>query len=261
MVLAPGEQQPFELAVENVGAEATDFKVYVSPYNMATGMEDLDFESDLPRTQIARWITFDAERYHLEVNERKVLKYHVAVPEDAPYGQQYAVIFVESAGQVNSEGVNMVSRLGTVIYANVSGETREASRITKMKAPWLVLSSDIKISGKVKNTGNTDFNAKHELTVKTLFTHQTLHEFTETYEVLPDTEPEVKLTLENSPNFGIYKLEYKISIPGEEKTITRYTLIMPIWCFIIFTAAVASTVIFVILSKRRKKQQKPKNSQ
>ncbi len=169
--LNPGDTYDGEYVVSNIGSEAFRFEVYASPFSVVGEVYDHNYTEDKTFNQIHRWVTFDQTEYSLPAKSAEtgdkapevVVKYHVNVPEDAPGGSQHAVLFSESILEEDenaADGIKAKSRVGVRLAADIAGETKPGSEITEYKFPALYLSfggSRLNASGKVKNTGNYDF--------------------------------------------------------------------------------------------------------
>jgi hypothetical protein len=262
----PGDERDYELTVENIGSENLHFRVYVAPYNVSGENYDLNFTEETARTQITRWITFDQAEYDLKVGEKQLVKYHISVPEDVPDGGQYATIFAESNGdneqtETDSSGIKTVSRIGMIIYARIGGETREGMTITDFSLPTFYFSGSSKIvaTSTVKNAGNTDFEAKYYLTIKSFFGDM-LYDRSESHQILPESERKVELLWEDTPSMGIFNANYRVEIPSDSKETSHLILVIPPFLLIIVFVIIVLAVIWIIIKVRRTRELKSRLS-
>ena len=258
ITLDPGDEQDYALTVTNTGSETVAFKVYASPYStIGDDYYDLDFDTETRYTQISRWITFEQEEYSLDAGEDTKVNYHISVPLDVPGGGQYATVFVESDVDSDQivEGMPTVARLGEVIYARVSGKTREGADITDYSVTGFLLSGDISVASKVTNTGNTDFEAHHHLNIQTIFGTQ-VYQQDERHIVFPDTSRKTSIVWEGTHPIGIFKVNYKVTALDKEQDETRIVFVIPIFLIIIILILLTLAVIWIIMLARRHRRRK-----
>jgi hypothetical protein len=258
--LDPGSSGSYEVKVKNIGSEAFSFRVYASPYSVSGENYDLSFETQTNRTQISRWISFEQETYTVEVGEAAIVKYTVSVPEDVPAGSQYAAVFVEllpsDAGDDSKGGIKAISRIAVVVYGSIAGDTREIAEIKEIKLPFFMTRGKLTASTLVRNDGNTDFPARTSLKVSSLF-GKLLFEKEETRDVLPDTERRIEITWNETPSFGIFRGEYKVSTnTGETKTKNRLIFIIPVFVVVFAVLLLTSIIILAIIAWRKRRSKK-----
>jgi len=258
--LDPGASGTYEVKVKNIGSEAFSFRVYASPYSVSGENYDLSFEAQTNHTQISRWISFEQETYTVEVGDTAFVKYAVSVPEDVPAGSQYAAVFVEllpgDTAEESKGGIKAISRIAVVVYGSIAGETREIAEIKEMKLPLLMTSGKLIASTLIRNDGNTDFPARTNLKITSLF-GKVLYEKEESRDVLPDTERRIEIVWDETPSFGILRGEYTVSaIAGETKTKSRLIFIIPIFVIVFAILLLTSIIILAIITWRKHRLKK-----
>jgi hypothetical protein len=259
--LKPGDTGDYDFTVENIGSGEFTFKVYAAPYNVVGDNYDLNFTDETPRSQISRWITFDQDEYTLAPGDKQIVPYHIAVPEDVPGGGQYATIFAESGGKAldtNTSGVQTISRIGMILYARIAGETREAAEIVDYKIQNFYTSGNVAVSSKVKNSGNTDFEAQYSIKVTSFF-GATAYEKSEVHEIFPDSERRVIMTWEHTPLFGIFHVTQTVSVPGSSRDETHLVLVIPPFMLIIALILLTFIIIWLIIFIKKRNVAKAKS--
>lgn len=262
--LNAGEELEYSFTVQNLGTAASKFKIYAAPYSVVNEDYDLSFSKENKRTQLSRWVSFFdgkswVKEYSLSIdaNKKEVIRYRITVPKDIPSGGQYAAIFAESApeSKLTTSGVTTVSRVGLVLYGATRGNTRQEAKITALDFKTFLAGEKLIVSSKVKNTGNTDFVARHELTVKSLF-GKVLYPGSSVNNVLPDTEHRTKMEWEHTPAIGIFQVSYKVTALDQVSEVTRVVVSMPIFVMIIALIVLTLLIAWIIILIRKRKQEK-----
>lgn len=266
VVLRPGSELDYAMIISNVGTDSFDFSVYAAPYTIVDEDYNVSFSNETNRSQIVRWIKFiaddgslvDTYKGTIEAGGKKSVNYRVTVPEDVPAGGQYATIFAQTeASDTNTEtsGLKTVSRIGMVVYGRTEGETNDSAEITEYSLPSFLLNGPVTAKSLIKNTGNTDFEAKYHLTVKSI-TGNELYNSEEAYNILPDTSRRQEFTWENTQPMGIFQVTYRVEALGEVQEETHLLIILPLYMIIIFIILLTILIIWIIMMIRKRKERK-----
>ena len=268
VVLQPGTEADYSMVVSNVGSEAFDFSAYAAPYTIVDENYNVSFSDETNRSQIVDWIKFinddgslsDTYRGSVEAGGKKSVNYRVVVPQDIPAGGQYATIFAQTeanneSGSESTTGLKTVSRIGMVVYGRAGGETKESAEIAEYNIPGFLFSGPVKVNSLVKNTGNTDFEARYELVVKSIFGSE-IYSVADANNILPDTARREELTWENSQTMGIFNVTYRVEAMGEVREETRLVIILPVFMIIIIIAVLTILTIWIIMVIRKRKERK-----
>ena len=262
--LNPGDNYNGKFRITNTGVKAFDFDLSVSPYSVAGVDYKQDLESDTLRTQISHWIKFKQSRYHLEADQSVDVAYSVEVPTDVPAGGQYAVIFADTASSATSSGpaIDTVQRVGMLVYSRIQGDIRQAGSVESFNIPAWYSEPPLTASSLVANTGNVDFDAKYNLTVKTLFGREVFTSKTE-LSVLPDTERAVTLTWDKAPAIGIFNVTETVTVLGKSFATTKLVVILPLCVIIVLLIVVVLGLVALLTAARHhrntKKQRRNKS--
>lgn len=248
--------------VSNIGSEAFDFEVYANSYGVADMSYDPIFDQSTNYTQLSDWISFDQKTYTgLEPGKSVEVPYHINVPAGCPGGGQYAVLFAQTVpkGEISGGmGLQTVSRVGELIFANMGGETKKTAEFIDFKQNWW---TDQKVSSTttVKNTGNVDFAIHQTFSVKNLFGHE-MYNSTTDKSILPETSREMVQTWEETPMIGLFNVTNQVSYLGEMPVNdTKLVLVAPIWFIVVFSTVLCLIIILlvvIIVRKVRKNKQK-----
>lgn len=269
IALESGSQLEYSFNVENIGSEAFSYNVYAAPYSVTDGSYELNFSEETPRTQLSRWVTFknaegnyvERATYTIQPGEKQPIDYRVTVPADIPEGGQYATIFAESNpdSTVESSGIKTVSRVGLVLYGRTNGATDEAAEINDLTLATFLTKGTVKSSVSIKNSGNTDFETRYNLIVKSLFgkvVYDNTQDRTNIYDVLPDTKRDVTIEWKDTPAFGIFHATVTVSALGQTEEISRIILIMPAFVIVIMVLLLTILIIWLTILVRKRKAQK-----
>jgi hypothetical protein len=247
--LDPGQVYNGKLQVSNSGLETYDFRVTANRFFVKDLTYEVFFDEESAFTQIAEWITFDKAEYRgLKPGGKQEVAYQIKVPQDAPGGGQYAVIFatVRSETTDGAYGIVTDSRVGVKIYAKIAGETRATGEVESVNQPKFYFDGPINSTARVKNTGNVDFHSTHEYTVKSL-SGQELFSDSISKRIMPGTVRQVELKWDETPSFGIFKVENKISFLGKTQySQEKIVIVAPYWLIAVLVAAFLLVVGLII---------------
>ncbi|MBR3365624.1 hypothetical protein IKG48_00660 [Candidatus Saccharibacteria bacterium] len=269
VILEAGKSKEYTMTVRNSGSSDFTYHLYTTPYFVSDENYNIDFSTESNRTQVSRWIKFyqddklvDRPTFSIKSGETQDIKYVVQTPENVPAGGQYAAIFAETdagAGKDDnsgSSGIRTASRVGMIIYGRTNGETVENGEVTEFNISGFLISGNISATSKVKNSGNTDFEAEYTLRVSSILGAELYNKQT-SYNILPDTERRVNLEWADTPFMGIFKVYYKVSTPGdngtreEEKLVIKFPIIMIILTILVLTGLTIG--IIMTIRKRRER--------
>lgn len=254
--LTPGANYTGTFKVMNVGKAGFNYTTSATPYSVTNDSYDADYATTTVYNQISEWITFDnkTKTGYLNPGEIQEVTYTVKVPEDVPAGGQYAVLMAQTdAGNAEDATINVVHRVGMILYAAVPGETRASGEIIKNTVNSFYFNPPITVSSLVKNTGNVEQTATYTTNIWPLFQKETVFSNADnplTLDVIPETSRFNSISWDGAPSLGIFYVEQTIEFAGETSTVKKLVLICPLWLlFIIF--ALLFFIIFWLVSRSR----------
>ena len=268
VVLEAGKSKEYTMTIRNSGSSDFNYHLYATPYFVSDEDYNIDFSVESNRTQISRWVKFyqddklvDRPVYSIKSGETQNVKYVVQTPENIPAGGQYAAIFAETdAGSSSKEstsgsGIRTASRVGMVVYGRTDGETVEEGSITDFNIRSFIVEGNVFTTSKVKNSGNTDFEAEYTLRVNSILGAE-LYNKKVSYNILPDTERRVNLEWADTPFMGIFKVYLKVSAPGENGTREEEKLVIkfPIFMIILTILVLTAIIISIIMATRKRRE-------
>lgn len=269
MILMPGETYNGSLKISNSNDNKNDLK-YSASIGSFSQVKDgkskddygsVDHISRSNYNQIMDWIELDKETGTVAPNSTDVLSYKINVPKDAPAGGQYAMIIIRDE-TVNSDedsgnvAIQNVMQFGSIIYAEVTGETREAGAILENNVPIISFGSPLMVSSMVRNDGNVHTDAEYTLQIYPLFSDKEVYSNEEepmTSLILPESERYNALTWDEAPMVGIFKVRQTVKIFGDTSVVEKIVIICPLWLLFVIVIA-TMLIIFWLVSKSKKRQ-------
>ena len=266
-----------ELTVTNDGDEEIKIEVYSAPYSYVYSDEEdiykLGFSNENSFTQITRWISIKDSNgkyvknptFVIPAHKSQKIAYQIKTPDNIPAGGQYAVIFAQTlTGNVSATGIRTEASAGMIIY----GHSTEGEVVTTSEIRDLTIGHGLKnetatkntfyASGKVKNTGNVDFNAYGVLKVEPIigFSSYETAQGTSIVSVIPESERVVEDEWAESPTFGLYKASWSITAVGNTETTERVILLMSPLAIIIAIILLTIIIVGIIIVVRKRKERR-----
>ena len=159
--LGPGSVTNGTMDVENLSEEPLALEIYLQDWEYVDGGsgEKLFTAPGTSPWSAAGWISFYPQQLALPPKGRGALEYTIRVPEEAPAGGRYAVLFFESLLGKPQTGANGVSvqytgRLGSLIEVQVAGTVRRAGRIAEVTVGDVAPDRPLALGYRFENTGN-----------------------------------------------------------------------------------------------------------
>lgn len=293
--LSPGEVYEGEFFVSSLDSgDDLIFSISIAPLNFKNEFYDLDFsnpgslnqiidwtsfepEADMGRTEVNLFSDSSAKRYNslsVQLNHlgARPIHYRITVPEDAPAGGQYLAFLVrgqsldvDSNSDASEIAVKNNSQVAVLLYATVSGETRETGSILENKIQRFSLGSPVKASSLLENTGNVHLPATYVLHVVSFFSNEEVYTTEESpteNAVVPNTSLYSEQTWGDTPVLGLYRVSQEISFAGETNTSESLVIVSPLW-FLLFVLAFILAVIYSLFERiflRRRPKKSPQKS-
>ncbi len=262
--LKPGESYAGAFKVQNTGKNSFDFKVSASPYSVKDELYSPEYDKNSQYTDIVNWIKFSATTGHVDPNQEQEIAYTIKVPSDVPAGGQYLAITVEltNTGTTEGSGVAITQQVGSIVYANVHGNTRKTGEVIENKIPTILFNPPVSTTSIVNNTGNTHATASYILEVCPLFSGKasdgtlcdeevyTNRENPDTLTILPETRRFNTITWPGSPKLGIFRVRQTVSMFDQTSTVEKVVFLCPIWFAFIIILLIFCAVFWIITRVR-----------
>lgn len=257
LFLNPGEDYEGSITIVNPVDATEDFKYKISvyPYGVSGDNYDADLITDTDRTIITKWIEVAEPTGTIKPNESKEIHFTIKVPKNAPGGGQYATIAVSSDTEATAQdgvAVQNVFEIASIIYADVAGETIHEGDILENIVPGFALTTPVKITALLNNSGNIHENAIFTITATNMLNGQSIlptegNDGRYSEMIMPDTERYVEREISNLPTIGIVKVTQTINYNGQISTAEQQMIICPIWFLTLVVAALGALIATVVL--------------
>lgn len=264
--LKPGEVYKGTFKVMATGTETFDYTLSASPYQIVDEGGNASYDTESKYTKIVDWITFSKEGDTISPNESQDVSYTIKVPEDAPGGGQYAILFAETANPEEKGSFTKTnSRVGQILYVTIDGKNNECAKIIKNGINTFMFEPPISSTSLVESCGNVHQEASYIMKVYPLFSDKEIYtneEDPETHIILPETKRfnTTSWTKENgAPSIGIYTVEHTVKIGKESDTVKKLVFIFPLWLLIVILLFLGS-IIFWLVSRSRARKEAAKES-
>ncbi|SNS44316.1 hypothetical protein [Rhodococcoides kyotonense] len=117
--LPPGTTITRRIEVSNSSDQEQAISLYPAAASIADGGDGFEVAEDRTANELTTWMTVEPTDVSLAPNAAAEAVVTIAVPADAPEGEQYAVVWAQTAGAPNATGIQNVSRVGIRTYLSV----------------------------------------------------------------------------------------------------------------------------------------------
>lgn len=232
--------------VLNTGSSTLDFILYARPYEVKNDAYEPSYNGTASNSDAYKWVRFEKTKYSLEAGKSIDIPYTVDVPQGAAPGGHYGVIFIETkAPEGNGQAVVRNKRLGMILLATVNGQYRTGGSYEGTKSSFFQFRSPLTTTTRVKNSGNADFPATLTFRVSDMF-NQTKFEEKKEYNVLPETTRAIPMNWQDSPWFGLYRVNVQAQLLDQNHASQHYVLIMPRWMIAVLVVLLLAGGVYVL---------------
>jgi len=181
--LDPGGNYTTKLMITNRLGKEMSFKIQLEDFKGSRDPEETTVllgEEKGPYS-LKDYIKPEATEFTLKHGQRMVLPVTISIPQDAEPGGLYGVILVSTnppraIGQTEKDQatgqMNIISRLGTLVFVRVNGDVKEDGRLTEIKAgkqnQKFYEQGPITFSLYYENNGNVSVNPYGILEIKNI---------------------------------------------------------------------------------------------
>lgn len=249
ITLEPGNEYSDSISIQNLSNEDFEYKMSIRPYQAQDILYHPDFSTENNYTQITKWISFAEPVGTLAAHSSKKIEYTIKVPADVPAGGQYAVIVAETPAQANPGAIELISSVGSLLYAHVGGDTREVGNLISQQIWPLQVSSPITAESTIENTGNVDFDVTTTLQITKVFSKNTVYDNSEdplVQTVLPNSKRLIISTWNETPKLGFFEVTQTIAFLGQNHSIKSLVLVCPLWLVLVIATIIVLIIILVI---------------
>lgn len=253
--LKAGETTQDKLRVVNDGEVAYDFAVYTRPYSVTDETYDPIFETSKDRKDddAYKWVTFEKTSYRLEPGAFVEVPYTIRVPAKAAPGGHYGVIFAETQPSSDNNGGSVVrkKRLGSIMRVTVDGDITISGKSLGSDIPFFQFNRPLRISERVTNTGNTDFDVSTEVKITDLF-GGVKHVAQMESPIYPSTTRKIMSNWENPSWIGFYKVSHTSKFLDSNTSSTGYVLLVPIWVYLTLGLLIGARILYAVVKRKKR---------
>jgi len=171
----PGTQVVDFVVVSNRGETPAEFAIYATDAinELETGAFGL-LTSDVPPTDLGKWITMDVDKVLLQPGEEATIPFNLLIPSDATPGDHVAGVIASittTAESAEGTTVNLEQRVAARMYLRVSGAVSANTEITGLTSSFSpelnpFAFGRMTVDYNVRNTGNVrvDVNQTMQIT-------------------------------------------------------------------------------------------------
>ena len=263
--LQPGEIKEDAIELANLTKKQVSLDIYtVDALTTKEGAFALRNKNE-PKKDTGAWIALSTNEVNLGPQEVKVIPFTVVVPANADVGDHAGGIVVvqkESSQQTIDQqfGVNVVTRVGVRIYANIPGEIIRQLRITNFiiekreNQRMFIL--------ELTNQGNVRLEPEGELMVKNIFGKEI---FDSVIEKRGEIFPKDTISKEIPWRSKFYQIGRFVAqsniIYGPGLAVSRYLIFWIIPWWLIAIIIIVLLIIIYLLNKKYRKNKKNKQQQ
>lgn len=250
----PGETIKGEFFVKNETQEISTFYPSFQKFIEDNGQKVfLKEESDL-----AVWVKTE-KTVTLGPNENRKVPFTIEIPENAPPGGHFAVVWWSTAppAEKGDQPLSIVTRAGILVLLRVSGDIKEEGRILNFSADRKIFwSLPVSFTVVFMNDGNVHLKPAGKITIKNIFnrTKTALTVNKGALQVLPESKRGFNEKWESATfAFGPYRAELNLVFGESKKEVSQS---LWIWIFPlkgIIGLIVIFLLIFFVIPKGIKK--------
>ncbi len=253
--LDAGTLQRDSFKIVNDGQTAFNFVVYARPYSVTDESYTPDFTSTVQNADAYKWVQFDKSSYFIEPGKSVDVGYTIRVPATAAPGGHYGVLFAETQPSASIEGTAIIrkKRVGAIVYATVNGATVIDGTFVGAKVSPFQFRAPLEVRQRVKNSGNTDFEATSNVRVADIFGGLKFRS-DKKVTILPATTREIVNDWQDPAWLGLYRVDTSIAFNDTNKTSTHYVLLVPLWVYITLGLLIGMRALYAVVWRRKHKK-------
>lgn len=242
----PGQKVQAEVIVKNEEGAAKVFRPSLELFTEQEGTKLFTKKTG----DLASWISI-ASSTVLMAGEKKSIPFTLTVPENAPPGGHFAVMWwsgVPLKDMGASKEVSIVTRAGILFYVTVSGDVHVGADIDDFSAGGkFFFRTPIHFGIHVNNTGN-DYIAPHgSITIRNFFSSISamLAVNEKGFQILPASGERFDVDWDSGFALGLYRAEAELSYgDGQKATSSFWFFVLPYWSLL--AIIILAVIIWVL---------------
>ncbi|KKQ25168.1 MAG: hypothetical protein US40_C0011G0053 [Candidatus Roizmanbacteria bacterium GW2011_GWC2_37_13] len=203
-----------------------------------------------PKFSGQTWFSLPFDRATIAANDKVSFQAKINVPFDARPGGRYVAVYFEPSGSlpesVSAEkeaGVSVGSRLASLVYLKVNGDSLEKALLSRFFAPNFLEYGSIKINTQILNRGDYHIRPRGVITLSNVFGGPVDQKSLKEENIFPDTVRSYENSLGQKWMLGKYKLTLTASYGDKGQVLEGFTYV---WLFPWRVAIVIVLTAFII---------------
>ncbi|GIW65659.1 MAG: hypothetical protein KatS3mg094_178 [Candidatus Parcubacteria bacterium] len=235
----PGQTLEFSLFVRNDSDYDNKYQIIVEGFTEEGG--ERKYIENPPEVT---WVETPKDIF-LKAKEDKNVPIKINVPKDAPPGGHFLVLWVSTKPEGGQ--VAIVSRVGSLVFINVSGNAIYKAYISELKAPKFAWNFPVKFSYVIKNEGNTYITPKGDIEIKNIFGRliADLPINPRELQVLPNTSKNFEQEWKANFALGIYKAIFNLEYANSRDSLTHWLIFIDLKALIIILLILIFAIFFL----------------
>lgn len=214
----------------------------------------LKTDDSISTYSLHNWVSMNPEVFNLAPRAVQVVKFLIIVPENAEPGGHYASILASISGAgVESTGVGVAQKVGSLLLLSVSGELFEKMDIAEFSAPEFSEYGPKELIAKFSNSGTIHAKPRGFVIIKNMFGAEVAKIDIPQLNVLPQSTRKINIPVKLDNQIGKYEASL-VAIYGASNepisAVVRY------WVFPwkpILGGFAALIIIIIFIYKTRKR--------
>jgi len=259
ITLNPGESVIRNVYITNKLGFDSDFQINVEDISGGADQSEIIkyYGQNLGPYSIRNYVVVNSDRVRVSAGETKVVPVMITLPNSQKPGGLYGGIFVTAVTQTGQAGMNVSTRIGSLIFLRVKGNVLEQSEIKKFGTfsgqSIFGNNSPLDFVVSVANTGNVYLNPYGMIEIKDYRGRVIDRLPIEPWFVFPDSVRSRSLTWKNPPLAGFFTatlyLNHGYTLP-HATVLSVHFVIIPVW--IIVSILLGLIILFIVYKLRRR---------
>lgn len=244
-VTDPGKTIEGKLFLQNEESVTHSFYPSFEKFTEVNGQKSFTKE----KSDLSTWFQVE-QKITLKPGEGRQIPFKIAVPNNAPPGGHFTVIWWSTSPPSESgEQVSIVTRAGILVYLTVSGDVRESGTLSNFRGlNRFSNGAPFAFSYTLENTGNTYLKPSGELAIKNIFgkTRASLPANQYGTNILPQSSRDFNDQIQSDNFFfGIYRAELNLAYGTSKDLVSYWFFVLP-WDATVITIALLLVFFLVI---------------
>ncbi|QQG44281.1 MAG: hypothetical protein HYW86_05510 [Candidatus Roizmanbacteria bacterium] len=259
ITLNPGEQASIVVKFYNFNETPVAGIVKVADFEVTDSdgtVRIIDTASQAsPKFSASQWFTIANEKVIIFPQDKVTVQAQINVSTDARPGGRYAAVYFEPAESVSqpvnigkSASTGIASRIASLIYIRVPGDTFEKALISRFFASSFLENGPINVETEILNRGDYHIRPKGFVSLTDMFSNVQAQEKIKEHNIFPDASRTYKNSLGSKWMLGRYRLDLTSSYGDKAQVMTRFIYV---WVFPwkIALAIVLALILFIVFGK------------